>query len=83
MEYMVQCLLRKNKGTFTQRDYSMQTAWLDEKPGLKVGAVVEIKSEVEGDQQGWEVVEVGTRLPKEVVHERSRDFANTRKASDI
>lgn len=72
---MVQCTLRR--GTTTQ------TAWLEEKDGLKVGAIAELKSENPGQEYGWEVLTVGTRLPAEVVQERSRDYKNTRKASDI
>lgn len=85
MEYMIQCHLRKpiisNKKI--RSGFKHQTAWLNEKEGLKVGAIVEIKSETEGDEQGWEVVSMGTRLPAETVQERSRDYKNTRKASDV
>ena len=72
---MVQCTLRRGN--------VHQTAWLEEKEGLKVGAIAELKSEEADQQKGWEVVMIGTRLPAEVVQERSRDYKNTRKASDI
>jgi len=74
-EMMVQCKFKKGS--------VIQTAWVEKKPGLRVGAVVELKSEIEGDKQGWEVTEMGAEKDKQYVQERSRDYTQTRKASDI
>jgi hypothetical protein len=75
MDKMVQCIFKKGN--------VQQTAWVDKKQGLKIGAKVELKSEKEGDENGWEVIEMGKEMDSNYVHERSRDYMRTRKASDI
>ena len=74
-EKMVQCKFRKCK--------CEQIAYVELKEGLKVGSIVELKSEIEGDQFGWEVISMGKPVDAEYVRERSRDYTQTRKASDI
>lgn len=74
-EMMVQCRLLKENKT--------QVAWIPLVENLKVGSIVELKSEDSEDKQGWKVLEMWSKLPKEAVQERSQDYKNTRKASDI
>jgi hypothetical protein len=71
---MVQCRFRKG--------LREQTAWIDEK-GAKIGMLVELKTEKEGDQEDWQVIGVGTRKDEAYVRERERDYKKTRDASDI
>ena len=72
---MVQCKFKKGN--------IEQTAWVEKKQGLRVGVITEIKSEVEGNEQGWEVIEMYNELDAEYVQDRSRDYTRTREASDI
>ena len=71
--YMVQCLLGKNS--------RYQVAWIREKAAY-IGNVIELVDDKERDP-GWRVISAGTRLPEAYLRERSRDYLNTRKASDI
>ncbi len=57
VKYYRQCKLQKGITT--------QTAWLEEKQGLCEGAGVELKSEIKGDKQGWEVLTIGGRADQE------------------
>jgi hypothetical protein len=75
METMVQCTFKKGN--------VIQTAYVEKKQGLKVGSIVELKSERAGNEQGWEVTFMGQPLDAQYVQDRSRDFAKTRQASDI
>jgi hypothetical protein len=75
MEMMVQCKFKKGD--------CYQTAYVEKKEGLRVGAIVELKSEKEGDELGWEVISMGKPVDAEYVRERSRDYTRTREASDI
>lgn len=72
-DYLTQCVL--NKGNRTQ------VAWIPECKA-KIGSLVEL---ITGDWRecGWRVSGVGVRLPESIVRERSRDYLNARKASDI
>jgi hypothetical protein len=72
-DYLIQCIL--NKGSRTQ------VAWIPETKA-KLGSVIEL---IEGAwrETGWHVAGVGIRLPEAIVRERSRDYINTRKASDV
>jgi hypothetical protein len=64
-----------------QKDNTFQTAWVENKPGLRVGAIVEIKSD---NHELWKVVELGSGLqPQERVQELASDHMSQRKASDI
>ena len=64
-----------------QKDNTIQTAWVENKPGLKLGAMVEIKSD---NNEFWKVIELGTGLqPQERVQELASDHMSQRKASDI
>ena len=60
------------------------TSWLPEKFAVK-GKFVELKNRNTGEWvNGWQVISVGDkRLPEDQVTERSQDYKNTRKASDI
>jgi len=75
MEMMVQCKFKKGN--------SYQTAYVEKKQGLRIGAIVELKSEQEGDEQGWEVLEMGVPMDAQYIRERSRDYTQTRQATDI
>jgi len=72
-DYLTQCIL--NKGSRTQ------VAWIPERKA-RLGSIVEL---IDGAwrESGWHVSGVGIRLPETIVRERSRDYVNTRKASDI
>ena len=64
-----------------QKDNVVQTAWVENKPGLKVGASVELKSD---NHQRWTVLEMGDVLhPAEHVQELASDYKSQRKASDV
>lgn len=56
MIYYRQCILTKGNVT--------QVAWIDEKKA-KLHATVEIKSETEGDKDGWFIKEVNGRASDE------------------
>jgi len=73
ISYLTQCIL--NKGTRTQ------VAWIPDRKAL-LGSVVELIDD-NWREKGWLVSGVGVRLPESIVRERSRDYVNTRKASDI
>jgi transcription elongation GreA/GreB family factor len=75
MDKMVQCIFKKGNVE--------QTAWVDKKQGLKIGSKVELKSETEGNEKEWEVIEMGKEMDSNYVHEHSRDYTRTRQASDI
>ena len=75
MSKMVQCRFKKGD--------VIQVAWVDKKPGLHIGAKVELKSEKAGDELEWEVIEMGKIMDTEAVMERSRDYTHTRDATDI
>jgi hypothetical protein len=62
------------------KDNQITYAWVEEKPGLKIGSVVEIKSLKD---EKWTVLEIGGRLTKEYVMELASDYKSQRKASDI
>lgn len=66
-----------------ERKTVKQTSWIP-KEFATVGGFVELKEKA-GWEQGWKVIEAfhyAVRSHTEVL-ERSRDFKNTRKASDI
>lgn len=58
-----QCTLRKGN--------VQQTAWIEDKQ-LQVGMHVELKSEKEGEQQGWEILAMGPQHAEEQVMELDR-----------
>lgn len=47
------------------------------------GKFVKLQNDKGEWEDGWMVIEVHTELPTKYVEERSRDYARTRKASDI
>lgn len=71
--HYVQCWL--------QRGTSRQMAWIPEKYAV-VGRFLRL-TEDGVSENGWEVVGAGARQPVEYVRERSQDYKNTRRASDI
>jgi hypothetical protein len=60
VKYFRQCNLKK--------DNQYQTAWLEEKPGLREGSMVELKSETESDKKNWEVVQMGARVDQDFLN---------------
>lgn len=72
-KFYVQCLLTKGR--------IRQTAWIPEEFST-VGRVVKLKDQGEWGH-GWQVSTAGIRLPEAYLRERSRDYVQTRKASDI
>jgi hypothetical protein len=75
MTYHVQCKLRNGPGFY-------QTTWLPERYAKK-GNIVELKNEEGKWEDGWIVIEVGSKMDSAQVIERERDYKRTRKASDI
>ena len=71
--HLTQCIL--NKGNRTQ------VAWIPERKA-RLGNVVELIGD-DWRENGWIVSGVGIRLPEDIVRDRSRDYLNTRRASDI
>ena len=71
--YYVQCRLTRGS--------ARQTAWLPEKFAA-VGRTIRL-TEGHWSEDGWQVAGIGTRLAEDYVRERSRDYLQTRKASDI
>jgi hypothetical protein len=57
----------------------LTTGWIPER-GAHVGMSVELKGDLSGF---WMVIAVGNALPADVLHERARDYRNTRCASDV
>jgi hypothetical protein len=60
-----------------QKGITFQMSWIPEK-FAKVGKFVKLK-----DDDGWEVVEVYATMDSKKVQERSIDYRNQRKVSDI
>jgi hypothetical protein len=56
--------------------------WIPEKHAVEL-KTLRIKQEDDSWQDGWIVMNVYTKIPTAVVEERSQDYKNTRKASDI
>jgi hypothetical protein len=49
-----------------KRNNTMQTAWVEDRPQLKIGALIELKS---SNREKWEVVEVGdVKHPAPAIH---------------
>ena len=65
-----------------QRGEVKTTAWIPEQ-FAKVGKYVSLNQFDDDWEDGWKVIEVGTRLETKYMLERSQDWKNTRKASDI
>ena len=68
-KYHCQCKLKKGD--------TYQVSWIPEKYA-KVGKYLKLK-----DDDGWEVIEVGTKKNSKEVQKRSVDYRHQRKASDI
>ena len=64
-----QCKLKKGN--------TYQTSWIPDK-FAKVGKYIKLK-----DDDGWEVVEVGSIMDSKEVQKRISDYRHQRKASDI
>jgi len=71
--FSVQCTMKKGN--------RVQTSWIPEKYAKK-GKILKLKDDDEWTD-GWEVINVGSRMESKQVHERSRDYTHQRKASDI
>jgi ribosomal silencing factor RsfS len=64
-----------------QKGNQIQTAWVENKPGLKRGAEVELKSD---NHERWTVIDMGDVLhPADRVQELASDHKTQRRASDI
>lgn len=81
MNFYRQCELRKFHQENNLEFYQIKVAWIPEE-FAKPGRIVGIKVNDIWDE-GWSVVEVGSRAPEDQVFERSQDYKRTRKASDI
>ncbi len=71
--FYVQCVFAK--------DACRTTAWVPE-TFAAVGRTVRFKDEGAWGEN-WQVLSAGIRLPEAYLRERSRDYIQTRKASDI
>ncbi len=67
--------------SWLERGTARQMAWIPEKFAI-VGRFVRL-IEAGVSEDGWLVVGVGTRLLESYVRERSQDYKQTRRASDI
>lgn len=75
MSKHVQCKL--------QKDSTIMTAWIPVK-AAKLGATIDLDDPQHGETKGWTVMEVGTySVPSEWARDRSRDYLNQRKMSDL
>ena len=72
-QFYIQCQLARGS--------ARQTAWIPEK-FARLGRHVRL-TEGTWSEDGWQVTGIGTRLAEDYVRERSRDYLQTRKASDI
>jgi len=77
MNYHRQCVLSHKIGDGEE----VKVAWIPEKFAVK-GKYLELKED-DGWENGWQVMEVGVRQASEAVRERSLDYRNQRKASDV
>jgi len=68
-----QCKLRKREKDQT----TWITTWIPEKYA-KIGKFIKLKND-----NGWEVIEIGDKKDSREVQERSMDYRNQRKVSDI
>ena len=73
MNYHKQCILKKGTAT--------TVSWIPEE-FAKEGRVVELKNNGVWED-GWVVSGVGTRLPTHFVIDRSQDYKNMKKETDI
>ena len=73
-EFHRHCLLQKGE--------LKTTAWIPEK-FAKVGKYISLKQEKDNWDDGWKVITIGTRMRTEYMLDRSQDYKQTRKASDI
>ena len=64
-----------------QRGSVAQVAWIPQRHAV-IGQNVAL-TEPDKSKNGWTVISVGTALPEAYVMERSRDYRETRRASDI
>lgn len=82
----IQCKLRKKYKHLDGPSIveAFQVSWLPEKYAV-LGKYVRLRTEDEENpwEDGWEVIELGNKLPTKYVLERSGDFRKQRKASDI
>ncbi|MEO7720024.1 MAG: hypothetical protein ABIY70_27820 [Capsulimonas sp.] len=62
-----------------QRGSVAQVAWIPQRHAV-IGRNVAL---TEPDKNGWTVISVGAALPEACVMERSRDYRQTRRASDV
>jgi hypothetical protein len=69
MRQYKQCVLEKFLGHWKQR----QTAWIPEHLA-KVGKVLRVRIQEDLWDNGWLVMEVGTRMPEDYVFEHERDW---------
>jgi hypothetical protein len=73
-EFHRHCLLQKGN--------VKTTAWIPEK-FAKLDKYISLKYDEDDWNDGWKVIYVGTRLGTKYMLERSQDYKQTRKASDV
>ena len=78
MKYYCQCKLRKK---LDEDRYQIDVGWIPDK-FAKIGRCLKIKRDGVWDE-GWEVIEVGSRKEIEDVEAGERDFLKQRKVSDV
>lgn len=90
MNYYRQCILenyvtdQNSEEPFGQYKVKTvkQTTWIPEQYA-HVGNFIKLKQNDGSWENGWKVIEVGTRLSEEYVLEHERDYKTQRKGSDI
>ena len=68
---------------FSHPDGRVTYGWVNKKPALKVGAVLELQLNCTGEfQKGWRVDEMWAEKPTALIKARERDYKNHRRGTD-
>jgi len=73
--YHTQCTLQKKDG-------STQTSWIPSKFANQ-DKYVQLKKDDGTWDDGWKVIQVGTKMLSKFIQERTQDYKNMRKMTDI
>ena len=69
-----QCVMEKKP--------AFRIGWVPEKFAV-IGKVLELKGDDGAWDNGWQVIQIGSRKSDKEANDRSQDYKRTRKASDI
>ena len=71
--YFKQCLLQKGNG--------FQHAWIPEK-FAKLNQFVKLKQKDKTWDDGWQIINIGSRLPYEIIEVQKDEYRHHRKVTD-